>query len=394
MKKVSFLFLAVFILAVSCHDKGKQDTDWVKKGVETASFQLKAMASDIKDSGLLPRSAKDGEVRLEDAYDWTSGFFPGSLWYAYEMTKDSQLKKYAVHFTSLLDSIQYYTGTHDLGFMIFCSYGNGLRITGNQDYEKVIVNGSKSLISRFNPKVGLIRSWDFGDWSYPVIIDNMMNLEMLFYASKVTGDDSYKNVAIKHADVTLREHFRDDYSSYHVVSYCPETGHVESKGTFQGASDSSVWARGQAWGLYGYTLCYRETKDVKYLEHAKHIAELIMTHPNLPEDKIPFWDFNAPDIPDAPRDVSAAAVTACALLEMSTMVEDGTKYFSFAEDVLKTLSGSKYLAEKGSNNNFILKHAVGHLPANSEIDVPLNYADYYYLEGLKRYAGFRGITTK
>ena len=254
------------------------------------------------------------------------------------------------------------------------------------------IEAAKSLVSRCDPRIGLIRSWDFGEWNYPVIIDNMMNLEMLFWASKHTGDPVYRDVAVRHADITMKNHFRDDASSFHVVSY-NDDGTVESRGTFQGYSDSSAWARGQAWGLYGYTMCYRETGDAKYLKHAERIADFIMHHPNTPADRIPYWDYNAPDIPDAPRDASAAAVVSSALFELSTLVPEaeGKRYFDYAETLLMNLSSDAYLARKGANGGFILMHSVGHLPADSEIDTPLNYADYYYLEAIGRYLSLRGL---
>lgn len=392
MKRNFLLLLTiVLVLTVSCTKKQQDENAWLRNGVSTSVQQLKLMAGKIKTSGLQPRSIKNGAVRLENAFDWTSGFFPGSLWLGYELTGDSLMANEAIHYTQLLSEIQYYQGTHDLGFMVHCSYGNAVRLSHNNSLDTVIVNASKSLISRFNPTVGQIRSWDFGDWSYPVIIDNMMNLEMLFYASKITGDSTYRNVAIQHANITMKNHFRQDNSSYHVVSYNPDNGEVESQGTFQGFSDSSAWARGQAWGLYGFTMCFRETGDQKYLDQAIRIASFIMNHSNKTDDLVPYWDYNAPDIPNAPRDASAAAVTASGLLELSTLAADGKIYFDFAETILKNLSGEKYLAKVGENENFILMHSVGHLPANSEIDVPLNYADYYYLEGLIRYAALKQI---
>jgi uncharacterized protein YyaL (SSP411 family) len=248
-----------------------------------------------------------------------------------------------------------------------------------------LVNAAKSLASRFSPVTQTIRSWDFGTWSYPVIIDNMMNLELLFWASRKTMDDSYKNMAILHADATIKNHYRKDFSSYHVVSYDRTTGRIESKETHQGFSDSSAWARGQAWGLYGFTFCYRETHEQRYLDQAKAIASFIMNNPVTPTDLIPYWDYNAPDIPNAPRDASAGAITAAALLELSKLVPDGKSYFNYAEKILKSLSGDAYLARKGTNNGFILMNSVGSFPHKSEVNASISYADYYYLEGLKKY---------
>jgi rhamnogalacturonyl hydrolase YesR len=265
-------------------------------------------------------------------------------------------------------------------------------LTGDTAYRSIMLTGAESLISRFNPVTGCIRSWDsFKDkWQFPVIIDNMMNLEFLFWASQASGDSKYRDICISHADKTIRDFFREDYSSYHVVSYDLATGDVEVKNTHQGYADETAWARGQSWGLYGFTVMYRETKDVKYLEQAKLIAAFLMRHPNLPADKIPYWDYNAPDIPNALRDASAAAIMASALIEMSGYVDAALakEYLDVAETQIRTLSSPEYFAEKGANGNFILKHGVGHMPNKSEIDVPLTYADYYYIEAMMRYLKF------
>ncbi len=379
-KHILFSILVTSILFSACN----KNTAWVDYSIDVAAYQLNMMADEISDSAKLPRSIRNGEIRLENIYDWTSGFFPGSLWYAYEFTKDEKLKEEALKYTHLLYDLKEYTGTHDLGFMIYCSYGNAFRLTNDTSYVPVMVQTADNLISRFNTKTQTIRSWDFGEWQYPVIIDNMMNLELLFWASEYTKDPKYKDVAIRHADTSMKNHFRDDFSSYHVIDYDTISGNVLHKGTFQGYADESSWARGQAWGLYGYIVCYRFTKDAKYLEFAENIAKFIMDNVKT-DDLIPYWDYNAPDIPSAPRDASAAAVTASALLELSQIVKTDNKYYSYAETILKNLSSDAYLAKKGENKGFILMHSVGHLPANSEINTPLNYADYYYLEALKRY---------
>lgn len=379
-KHIILSILVGFFLLSSCSKK----SDWVDNSIDIAAYQLDMMANEISDSAKLPRSIKNGKIRLENIYDWTSGFFPGSLWYMYEFTKDEKFKSEALKYTHLLYDLKDYTGTHDLGFMVYCSYGNALRITNDSSYVPVMVQTADNLISRFNKNTQTIRSWDFGEWQFPVIIDNMMNLELLFWASEYTHNPKYKDVAIRHANTSMENHFRNDFSSYHVINYDTISGNVLSKGTFQGYSDESAWARGQAWGLYGYIVCYRYTHDEKYLEFAKNIASFIMKNVKT-DDLIPYWDYNAPDIPNAPRDASAAAVSASALLELSDIVNNDSQYYKYAETILKNLSSKAYLAQKGENKGFILMHSVGHLPANSEIDTPLNYADYYYLEALKRY---------
>lgn len=371
--------LCIFLALSAC----RQET-WIDNSIATADYQLKMMTEEIADSLKLPRSIKNGNIRLEGIYDWTSGFFPGSLWYLYELTNDTYFKTEAEKYTALLEPLKTYKGTHDLGFMIYCSYGNEYRITKDTMALPVMIQTADNLAARFNAHTQTIRSWDFGEWQYPVIIDNMMNLELLFWASDYTQNTKYKDIAIRHADATMKNHYREDYSSYHVLDYDTISGAVISKGTFQGYGDETAWARGQAWGLYGYTVCYRFTKEQKYLDFAQNIATFIINNVKT-DDAIPYWDYNAPDIPDAPRDASAAVITASALLELSKYAENGKPYFEYAETILKNLSGEKYLAKKGENFGFVLKHSVGHLPANSEIDTPLNYADYYYLEAIKRY---------
>jgi len=341
----------------------------------------------IGDKNIMPRTVKKDKIHYVSPYDWTSGFFPGSLWYLYDLTKDNKWKSRAIEFTEPLDTIQYWSGNHDVGFMIECSYGNALKNIDSKAYEKVIVQTAKSLSTRFRPKAGILQSWDAGKkWNCPVIIDNMMNLELLFHASKISKDPTFYNIAVSHADTTLKNHFRANNSSYHVLNYDTETGAVLDRNTHQGYADASAWARGQAWGLYGFTVTYRETKDPKYLQQAKKIADFIMTNPNLPIDKIPYWDYDAPKIGQTPRDASAAAITASALYELSTFVskEEKNKYIKWANSIMKSLRSPVYLAEAGKNNGFLLYHSVGSLPHKVEVDVPLNYADYYFLEALYR----------
>lgn len=359
----------------------------ISRGLDAATEQALLMAKELENKeGKLPKSIKEGKLETSSCYWWCSGFFPGELWYLYEYSKNPDLKKYAELYTDRLEEVQYVTNNHDVGFMLYCSYGNGFRLTGNEHYKKALVQGARSLSTRYNPKVQAIRSWDFGPWQYPVIIDNMMNLELLTWANKATGDSIFYKIATDHANTTLKNHFREDYSSYHVVSYDTVTGQSYLKQTHQGYANESAWSRGQAWALYGYTMMARETGDKVYLQHAKHIASFLMNHPLMPEDKVPYWDFDTPDIPNTTRDASAAAVMASALVELSQLdkTSDATKYLAYAEDQLRSLSSPEYLAEKGTNCNFILKHSTGHFKANIEVDVPLSYADYYYVEALMR----------
>lgn len=355
--------------------------------------QLSQLVEASREAGRIPRTVHDGELKFTgQGFDWTEGFFPGTCWYMYELTGNEKWKVAAVGFQAKYVEHRYLTTNHDLGFVFNCSYGHAYKLARDEEYKQVLIDASGSLITRFDSVVGCIKSWDVDrgwqatrGWQYPVIIDNMMNLEMLFEVSHLTGDKKYKDIAITHAETTLKHHFREDNSSFHVVDYDTITGGPRHKHTAQGYAHESAWARGQAWGLYGYTVCYRYTKDKRYLAQAEKIASFVMTHPNMPDDKVPYWDFNAPKIPDEPRDASAAAIIASALIELDEYSD--IDYLSHAKDIVSSLSGEKYLALVGTNHNFVLKHSVGSIPHGAEIDVPLNYADYYYVEALYRLQG-------
>lgn len=386
MKKIILIFALVAAISITGCAQKKPLLD-VNKQLSFAAKQYENMLATHQDLTQFPQSTKpNGDLYNRTSDWWCSGFFGGSLWYLYEFTKDDKWKAAADKWTTALDQEKYNTTTHDLGFMLYCPYGNGYRLTQNTAYIEPMLTGAKSLATRFNPKYGLIKSWDkHADCEYPVIIDNMMNLEFLFWAAKQSDDKKLYHIAVTHADHTLKNHFRDDFSSYHVVCYLPGTK-VFRKKTHQGAADSSAWARGQAWALYGYTLMYRETKDEKYLKQAEGIAQFVINHPNLPADKIPYWDFDAPNIPNEERDASAAAVFASAFLELSGYSKSNKKqYFNTAEQMLNTLASPAYTAKLNENNNFILMHSVGHKPGKSEVNTPIVYADYYYLEALLRY---------
>lgn len=344
---------------------------------------------EILPDGEFPRSfdAADQKLITSGSDWWCSGFYPGTLIYLHEETGDKELHEEALRMLGLLEKEQYNTTTHDLGFMMYCSFGNENRINPSDEYKDILLQSAKSLATRYSDTVGCIKSWDSGAEDFLVIIDNMMNLELLFWASRESGDSTFYDIAIRHANTTMENHFRADNSSYHVINYDPTNGKIKEKRTAQGAADESAWARGQAWGLYGYTVMYRETKDKKYLDQAVKIADFMLNHPNLPEDKVPYWDFNAPDIPGTLRDASAGAITASALLELLSYVaqEKQEKYLNTAESMLKTLLSDEYFATDKANGGFILKHGVGHIPENSEVDVPLTYGDYYLVEAMLRY---------
>ncbi|OAQ40782.1 glucuronyl hydrolase [Pedobacter psychrophilus] len=399
-------FLVVILLSFSNNEK--EINPPIDHVFDTAAIQYKGMLESSKNLAFYPRTTDiDGKLKFVPISDWTGGFWPGSLWYMYEYTQDSFWKKSAMKWTKSLEKNQFNNTHHDLGFMMYNSYGNAFKLTNDSTLIPVLIQSAKSLISRYSPKVESIKSWKERTspdgkqtWKFPVIIDNMMNLELLFFASKQTKNPIYRNIAIKHSETAMRNHVRPDYSSYHMVNYDENTGRVLDRKTVQGFSDNSLWARGQAWAVYGFTTVYRETKDQRFLVTAQKMANFYLNSPNLPEDKIPYWDFNVGQAgykPEwnfdvlkyqpVPRDASAAAIMASALLELSTYSDAKlkTKYVTEAAGMLVSLSSDNYLANPGTNNHFLLKHSVGNMQKDSEVNVPLIYADYYFLEAMLRY---------
>lgn len=338
-----------------------------------------------------PRTVeKDGNLRIVAPRDWCSGFFPGSLWHTFNYMSTDYWRQQAISYTWPIEEMKNFKGTHDLGFIINCSFGKAYELIGERSYKDVNLQAAKSLITRYSDKVKAIRSWDWNrnKWQFPVIIDNMMNLELLFWATQQTGDSIYHNIAVNHANTTMKNHFRTDNSSYHVVDYDTITGKAILKVTHQGIQDESIWSRGQAWGLYGYTLCYRFTKDPAFLKQAEDIANFFINLKDMPADLVPYWDMKDPAIPNSPRDASAAAVIASGLYELATYVpkDKADKYLSWANTITDNLY-TNYQAEPGTAQGFLLLHSTGNYPSNDEIDKPISYADYYYLEAMLRRAG-------
>ncbi len=390
--KTFFLAINLLFLVLACESGRDASPDLcqlVEEDVEVASSQLGYQVALFKESGTMlnPKTVYKNKIEYIPEDNWASGFFPGSMWYMYELTKKDSWKKLGGKYLEELDSVKFYNH-HDIGLIVGCSFGNAYRLTQNPAYKEVIIEAARTLITRYRPAAGVIQAWDenrgwqsaYG-WMCPVTIDAMMNLELLFGASKLARDSTFRHIAVQHADATMKNHYREDNSCYHVVDYDKLVGGVRRKTTSQGFSTESSWARGQAWGLYGFTVCYRETKDPRYLKMAEKIVDYLFSHKNMPADLVPYWDFDAPDIPHEPRDASAAAIIASALYDLSIYKP---VYRKTADKILETLSGPSYRAIVGTNGNFILMHSVGSVPHSAEIDVPLNYADYYFLEALQR----------
>ena len=388
MKRILCTFAAAAVF-VAC---SQESLDSIAERVfDLAEYQYTEMDA-LLPGDQLPKSFENGRLSTWKSEWWCSGFYPGSLWYIYLYTQDENIRALAEKNTEKVRPEAYRSVTHDIGFMINCSFGNGMKFGGHKDYESVLVEAAGNLAKRYLPTTHTTRSWNGGGpdgtWKFPVIVDNMMNLELLMEAWKICGADSLKAIAIDHANTTMANQFRDDYTAWHVVDYDPEDGHVRSKVTHQGYSDDSAWARGQAWGLYGYTMMYKETADKAYLEQAMHIGDMLIE--KLPEDGIPFWDFNDPAIPYTFKDASAGAIIASAYADLCRLCGDkvsARKYKKLAIKQVRALASDRYLASKGENGHFILKHSVGSLPGKSEIDVPLTYADYYFLEAILRLTG-------
>jgi unsaturated chondroitin disaccharide hydrolase len=381
------IILGVSIISLACDGNEKSSNDQPNNETSNPGIDTRiANMLEYPTSAGFPRSMeKDGSIRGVKAGDWTSGFYPGIVWMAYEYTGNEAYKTKAAEWTALMENEKTNPGTHDMGFKMNCSYGNGYRLTQNEQYKQVLITSAKTLDTRYNSAVGCTRSWDFNkeEWTFPVIIDNMMNLELLFLATELTGDSIYYQHAKQHALTTLKNHFRADNSSYHVVDYNPESGAVKVKQTHQGFANESSWARGQAWGLYGYTMAYRFTGDDRFLNQAVAIYEYIINHPNMPDDYVPYWDYNATNLQSQPRDASAAAITASALYELVDYAKD-RNMTAYADTIMAALATSNYMMDDKGTNIFLLKHSTGNWPKKDEVDVPIIYADYYYLEALLR----------
>lgn len=385
--------LAVFALSVSCITNNKKENNGAFNANEMLDYcveKTKKSIAKLSYADSLPRNIYNNQTEWNKVgvSDWTSGFWPGVLWYAYDVTGDSEILKSAKKFTTPLESVlENPTESHDLGFMFFCSFGNGYKLTKDAFYKKTLLRAADSLATLYNPTVGTILSWpsmrEKMNWPHNTIIDNLMNLELLFWASKNGGDNKLFDIAKKHAETSMKHLVRDDYSTFHVAVFDTVDGHFIKGVTHQGYADSSLWARGQSWGIYGFTMCYRETGNEEFLVTAQKLADVFLER--LPEDGIPYWDFDCLSIPNSPKDASAAAVAASGMLELSTLVKEPgqeTKYKNAAVKLLQILSSDEYLSR--NINQAMLMHATGHLPHSSEIDASIIYADYYFIEALTR----------
>jgi rhamnogalacturonyl hydrolase YesR len=389
MNRVSqFVFVLGFACVFSCKSKDQNKSNKVDLNVNDLleTRYSKLLAYEL-DSMAFPRSYshKKDEINKVPSKDWTSGFFAGNLWQIYQLNGNEAYRKRAKKWTAFIEKEKLNNKTHDMGFKVFCSFGNGLNSEENQHYKDVIVESAKTLITRFDESIGSIRSWDFNAdiWQFPVIIDNMMNLELLFEATKISGDSTYHNIAVKHANTTMNNHFRPDGSTWHVLDYDTITKQPRLKVTHQGIGDGSAWARGQGWAINGYTMVYRYTKDQRFLDRAEATANFFINHKNLPEDGIPYWDFDDPNIPNTSRDVSAGAIVASGLVELYQHTKNES-YLNYSKKVIRSLKSTNYILPLDKEIPFVLDHSFGDWSKKSEMDEPIVYGDYYFLETLIR----------
>ena len=390
MKNITILAFNLLLVTITAFSQAKSPQNMaslIDEQMQFAKEQYKVLAKNVPPD-VMPKSLKNNKVETSDTKWWCSGFFPGSLLYIYEYTQDAEIKAEADRRLGILEKEKHYTGNHDLGFMMYCSFGNAYRLFKKPEDKKTIDTAAMSLATRYRPSIKVIQSWNSGkEFKCPIIIDNMMNLELLCWVSDNGGDAKFKDIAITHANTTMETHYRPDYSSWHVLDYDLTTGKIDKKVTHQGFANESAWARGQAWGLYGYITMYRFTHDKRYLNLSKNIAAFLLNHPNKTADRIPYWDYNSSDIPNTYRDASAGSILASALLELGqySSKKEKKRYVATAEKILRSLASDAYRAKLGENGGFLLMHSVGSLPHKSEVDTPLTYADYYFLEALHRY---------
>ena len=376
------LLLGTACLMASCRNQEMIPVDEISSlAVRQCTIMEQSLTEDT-----MPRNFQNGELVLSDTHWWCSGFFPRVCWYTYKLSGEEAMKEMALKESAKLLDVSGLSGDHDLGFQLLPSAGEAYIETGDTLYLKTLREGATELAARFSPVAGVMKSWNGHKFTFPVIIDNMMNLELLTRASKLFNVPEWKEIAVTHARTTMRNHFREDGSCYHLVDYNPEDGSIIRKQTVQGYADESAWARGQAWALYGFTMMYRETQEEDFLQQAEKVAAFLL--PRLEGRPVPPWDFDAPEESIAQDDASAGAVMASALFELATLTKDSAsaeRYKAQAVATLKALCGEKYLAREGEVGGFLLKHSTGHYSAGKEVDVPLTYADYYFIEAIWRY---------
>lgn len=381
--------LLVIILFFNLSLSANELDSLVDNAIKISLIKLENSVVDVADSTLFPTYATEELVwKLKGSDDWTSGFYPGCLWYAYELSGNEKFEKWARQWTASIEHEKFNMETHDLGFRFMCTFANGLRLGNNSeydDYKDIILTAASSLSKRYNRKIKCLSSnWDMLEIenSFPVVIDIMANLNILFWAAENGGTKYYKDYALNHARKTYRDFVRSDGGTYHIVRYNKENAEIINKGTLQGDGDETTWSRGHAWMVYGLVETYAYTGEKDILNMAIKMSDYFIEH--LPDDQVSIWDFQS-EIDY--RDVSASSIVTSALFRLANQVEGKDlkeKYSAQAAGMLTSLCKPPYFIEN-INSNCILDHSVQYLPINSNVDVPAIFADYYFLEALVRY---------
>lgn len=400
------IFGLMLCLLAGCQPQERQvnadaELDYCALQIDKALTELRTSEGSY-DYNMEPRNILNGETdwncRKASAEEWCSGFWSGILWMDYGYLKGNgkrskaeaeAVRKTAEGYTEALSFLSQQSAyDHDLGFLVINSFLKGYEQTQNENYKQIALACADTLATLFNDKVGTILSWprhvkDYG--GHNTIMDNMINLELLLWASENGGSQRLKDIAVAHADTTMRYHFREDGSCYHVAVYDTLTGNFLRGQTHQGYSDESMWSRGQSWAIYGYTMVYRYTKEERFLDFAQKVTDIYLKRlKETSNDWIPLWDMDDPRGTQAPKDASAACVVASALLDLCQYVDEtkGKAYRDAAIQMLTDLSTDRY--QSRDKNCAFLMHSTGHHPAGSEIDASIIYADYYYIEALTK----------
>jgi len=382
-----FVLLSI-IFFFACTEKDSRDIQIdLDHSIKYCEEKLQSSFQHFKGQQKLPRVIFQNQKHWSGSSinSWTSGFYAGLLWLMYDYTGDEYWKQNAAYYTHLLEPVKRLPWkTHDFSFMMYYSYGLGFQFTKSENYRRILLETADSLATLYNPKTGTIESWPWmkrkRNWPHTTIIDNMMNLELLFWAADNGGNSHYRDIAIKHAKKTMQDFIRPDFSTIHIVIYDSASSKIIKKATVQGYGDNTTWARGHSWATYGFIKAYKYCRKDEFLKTAKNLAHYYLN--TVPEDMIPYWDFDAPLIPNEPKDASAAAIMASALFELSNFCQkdkEKQKYFTAGMNILRTLNSEKY---KSRNNDAFLTGSVGSKPNGNEVDVSLIYTDYFYLEAL------------
>ena len=353
---------------------------------EALAYSLEMTRQNLAMVKGFPELAQNGKWLCVDDGFWTGGHWTGLLWLAYAHTRDRIFERAAREWTARLAPRQNDSTTHDLGFLFELSHLLGLKLTGDVSFHAPLLQAARTLARRFNSKGNFFQAWGPLDGTPRergrAIIDTLMNLDLLFWASRETGECQFANIATAEARTALRHHVRADWSTAHVTEFDPDTGEFIKQDTAQGLSATSCWSRGQAWAVYGFAECYRETGDAAFLDAARNLAEYCLRR--LPIDRVPYWDYDSPLIPNDVRDSSAAAILGSGMLLLAKLESNSRQAARWRAQALAMLESLwENYSSRSTNEPCILLHGTRSKPEGS-MDHGLIYGDYYFVEALTR----------